>query len=69
MSPVQVISIATLASPTGMGGFFPDGLNGPINGAPCPTSCADGSHARNTFFLTLTLNRCSDLMFTPTPTC
>ena len=29
----QVISIGTLASPSGMGGFFPEGLNGPINGA------------------------------------
>jgi len=36
LSPVlvtpQIIAIATLGSKTGQGGFFPSGLNGPING-------------------------------------
>ena len=31
LSP-QIIAIATLGSTTGGGGFFPSGLNGPING-------------------------------------
>jgi hypothetical protein len=63
LSAVQVISIATLASTTGMGGFFPDGLNGPINGARLLHVMRDGSHARNSCFLslTLTLNHCSAL--------
>ena len=32
-SPAQVISVATLANTTGAGGFYPNGLNGVINGA------------------------------------
>ena len=33
---VQVISVATLANTTGAGAFYPNGLNGVINGAHLP---------------------------------
>lgn len=45
----QVLSILTFGSPTGKGGFFPNGANGRIN-VPCPLSAVFGSTRPGTVY-------------------